>query len=121
MSAVWLCDGDEALAKGKTIAKRPARSRARGPSGVIVWLLWSVVIGLLAVIARYAYIAAQPDRAAYSLFGRKGELAPAKEYVSDEAPRSVGRNKLPSAAKAYSAKDRAKLDRLVDEALPANR
>jgi hypothetical protein len=109
------------LAKGKAIAKRPARGRANGPSGVIVWLLWLIVIGLLAVIARYAYTAAQPDRSGYNLFSREGGLTPAKEYLSEEAPKSVTRDKRRSRANAYSSSDRAKLDELVDEALPAKR
>jgi hypothetical protein len=47
-------------------------------------LLWLIVIGLLAVIARYAYIAAQPDRKGYSLLGREGEISPANEYLGGE-------------------------------------
>lgn len=109
------------MAKGKTISKRPARGRAGGPAGAAVWLLRLIVIGLLAVIARYAYIAAQPDRSGYSLFGREGGLAPAKEYLGDEATKSVKRDKPSSSAKGYSAYDRAKLDRLIDEASPAKR
>ncbi|PZU10124.1 MAG: hypothetical protein DI605_05875 [Sphingomonas sp.] len=61
------------------------------------WLLWLVVIGLLGVIARYAYIAAQPDRQCYSFLARKDGCG---------------------ALKDYSASDRARLDRLVDEAVP---
>lgn len=88
------------VAKGKTAARRS--TQRGGPSGFLAWTLWLVVIVLLAVIARYAYIAAQPDKACYTLLGRTPSCDAA-------APRD------------YSKSDRAKLDALVDQALPAKR
>jgi hypothetical protein len=61
-------------------------------------MLWVVVIGLLAVIARYAYIAAQPDRRCYSFLDHK-----------------IGCDR----AEDYSDSDRAKLESVVEKAIPA--
>lgn len=103
----------------KTTSKRPSRRSRGGPTGIVVWTLWLIVIALLAVIARYAYIAAQPDRTGYTLFGREGSLVPAGKPSADaDAKPSVGKAPHKS-AKDYTIRDRAKLDRLVDEALPA--
>jgi len=59
---------------------------------------WFIVIGLLLVIARYAYIAAQPDRSCYSFLQHKSGCGRAGDY---------------------SDGDRAKLEGLVEKALPA--
>jgi hypothetical protein len=55
------------------------------------------------------------------LFGREGALTPAKEYLGDAAARPVKHDKRRSLTNAYSRSDRAKLDELVDQALPAKR
>ena len=105
----------------KTTSKRPSRGGRGGPPGIVAWTLWLIVIALLAVIARYAYIAAQPDRTGYTLFGRKGSLAPVGRPRVDagEKPSVGGASHKP--AKDYSTADRAKLDRLVNEVASTRR
>jgi hypothetical protein len=61
-------------------------------------VLWLVVIGLLLVIARYAYIAAQPDRRCYTFLQHRGGCDRADDY---------------------SDSDRAKLESVVEKAIPA--
>ncbi|QJU59039.1 hypothetical protein HL653_15855 [Sphingomonas sp. AP4-R1] len=78
----------------------------------MAWMLWLIVIGLLSVIARYAYIAAQPDRGCYTLIGR----SPACEMAAKTGLVPARTSPKPK-PKGYSAKDRAKLDHLIDDAL----
>jgi hypothetical protein len=88
------------VAVSRAKSRRTTSGGGSGPAGFARWLLWLIVVGLLAVIARYAYIAAQPDKQCYALLGRVEGCG---------------------AMKDYSASDRAKLDRLIDDALPEKR
>jgi hypothetical protein len=97
------------------------RWRGKEESGTVVWLLWLVVIALVAVTARYAFIAAQPDRTGYTLFGRDGSLIPADQPSRFEASGDDTNRAPRQPTRAYSAKDRAKLDELVNKAPPAKR
>jgi len=62
------------------------------------WILWLLALGLLATGALYAYQAAQQDRRC--------------DTLQSTTPAAV-------APKGYSKKDRARLDHLIDDALPA--
>jgi hypothetical protein len=86
------------VARSRTATKRSRGGKANGPSGSTLWILWLVALGLLAVGAYYAYGAAQQDRRC------------------DKLQSTVPATGTP---KGYSKKDRARLDHLIDDALPA--
>jgi hypothetical protein len=105
----------------KTTTKRPSRGSRAGPSGMVVWALWMIVIALLGVIARYTFIAAQPDRAGYTLFGREGSLTPAGKPSANAGDKTSVNKASRKPMKGYLKSDRAQLDQLVDEVLPEKR